>query len=302
MKETIEKINERVALAQQNPELPFTFYVNGSFNPQLTDAKSKKTDMGDILYPACSKLVYDDGGGLKQHILVFNGNDDIFNGEKINTNEKGKFEEPTLPRIKFTNGQKLVYGDSLANLNLIRYLSYMEFFTKSVKCRDVTTNPVQLTAVTTEDIVKYASLVDALSKTDEGFDLVKSIAKDSLLNPTHQTIEGISKMEGGKQKVVSIVKSYISNPSQFGRFVKQILPDDMVMKQTKEFLEKGIVGYNKATSSFQMKTGEGFSKDVIFTTKQESDVTRTMLFAHFLQRNSDWKVKLQNALDVANRK
>lgn len=303
MNTNIEKINERVALAKANPELPFTFAIAGKWNPTITDAKDKRNATGDVQFPACLRLVFDkgDGSGIKQHILLYNGNESIFNGEEIYKNERGRFEEPPLPRIKFSSGQKLVYGDSLANINLIEYLSYAEYFSKNVTCRDVTT-PIKNANITTEDIVKYASLVDAMAKTDEGFELIKSIAKNSKLNPEHQTVEGISKMEGGKQRVLSIVKSFISNPTKYTGFVTQILPADDIMRQTKTLLEKGIVGYNKSTQSFQEKAGDSFAKEVIYTTKQDNDVTRLMLFAHFLQRNSEWRVKLQNSLEAASKK
>lgn len=300
--ELIEKIEQRVKLAQENPELPFTFYVKGKYDPSITDAKDKRNSMGDMMYPSVSRIVMDKDGQLKEHILMFRGNDDIFNGAKVYTNEKGRFEEPSnLDLIKFTNGQKLVYGDSLKNLNLIRYLSYCEMFQGSVACRDVTT-PVKLSQITTEDIVKYATLVDTLAKTDEGFELIKSIAKNTRLNPGANTVEGIAKMEDGKARIVSIVKNFISVPTQFHTFVSLIIPSELVMKQTQEFLQKGIVGYNKATKSYQVKTGDGFAKEVIFTTSQENEATKMLLFAHFLQKNGDWKAKLQNMLDATTRK
>lgn len=293
MKDIINKINDRVDFAKQNNEIPFIFNVKGGYNPKLTDAKDKSNAQGDVIVPSIARMVFDeDGQGQKQKILIYNGNDDIFNGEKINTNTAGKFEEPTrLPRIKFVQGKKLIYGDSLKNLNLIKYLTYLEFLSTQpfLECTDITKEDT--TTVKGRDILKTIALVDKLAETAEGLKVLISIAKEGKLNEQPQLVEGISKLENGKEKIIDMFDGWLMNQQKSAYCISKLTPN---LGLVKEVLEKGLIGFNKATKSFQPKEGKEFTKDVIFTTNQENDTVRSILLGHFLVSNEDWKVRLKN--------
>lgn len=293
MKDIIKKINDRVAFASQNKEIPFIFNYKGGYDPKLTDAKDTHNAQGDVIIPSIARMVYDeDGEGQKQKILIFNGNDDIFNGEKINTNVAGKFEEPTrLPRIKFVQGKKLIYGDSLKNLNLIKYLTYLEFLSAKpfVECTDITKEDTS--TIKGRDVLKMIALVDELAGNEEGFKVLISIAKDGKLNEQPQLVDGLSKLENGKDKIVDMFDGWLMNQQKSAYCASKLTPN---LGLVKECLEKGLIGFNKATKSFQPKEGKEFTKDVIFTTNQENDTVRSILLGHFLVSNEDWKVRLKN--------
>lgn len=293
MKDIIKKINDRVVFAEQNKEIPFVFNVKGGYNPSLTDAKDKHNAQGDVIIPSIARMVFDeDGTGAKQKILIFNGNDDIFNGEKINTNERGRFEEPNrLPRIKFVAGKKLLYGDSLKNLNLIKYLSYLEFLSAQpfIECTDITKEDTA--SVKGRDILKMIALVDKLAETEDGFKVLVKVAKDGNLNEQPQLVDGLAKLKNGKDKIIDMFDGWLMNQQKSAYCAGRLTPN---LGLVKECIEKGHIGFNKATKSFQPKEGNQFTKDVIFTTNQENDAVRSILLGHFLVTNEVWKVKLKN--------
>ncbi|HMV15997.1 MAG TPA: hypothetical protein PKA75_11565, partial [Chitinophagales bacterium] len=193
MKDIIEAIEKRVELAKQNPELPFIFKISGGYDIAASDAKDKRNAQGDISFPSCVELVFDAGDGLKAHKLLYKKNDDILKSAEMYKNAQGKFEEPKLQRIKFVSGQKLIYGDSVSNLNLIRYLSYVEKFSldKRLEMQDVSkVVNVSNSVLSAKQITKYVGLIGEMAKSIDGFSVLLNIAKDSHLNPNYKTVDG----------------------------------------------------------------------------------------------------------------
>jgi hypothetical protein len=295
MKSVIELIEKRVSLAKSNPELPFIFKIGGGYNMAASDAKDKRNAVGDIKFPACVELVFDkDGTGMKAHTMLYKKNDDIFESVDRYKNAQGKFEEPKLPRINFVSGQKLIYGDSISNLNLIRYLSYIEHFAKDkrVELQDISKTINITNTLSAKQIGKYVILIEEMSKSEDGFEILKGIAKDSKLNPNNKSIDGLAKMEDGKEKIIELLESYLVSPAHGGRFVSLLLPDKNIADVINKLLSKKAIGYNKDTKSFQPKDEKGFTKEIIYETQNENEAVRAVLLGHYLQKDAEWKTKL----------
>ena len=296
MKDIIEAIEKRVELAKQNPELPFIFKISGGYDIAASDAKDKRNAQGDISYPACVELVFDSGEGLKAHRILYKKNDDIFKSVDMYKNTQGKFEEPKLQRIKFVSGQKLIYGDSVANLNLIRYLSYVEKFSrdKKVVLQDVSkVVNANNSVLSAKQITKFVGLIGEMAKSTDGFAILLNIAKDAQLNPNYKTVDGLSKMDDGKEKIVDLLESYLTSPVHSGRLVSLLLPAKSIMDTIEKVLSNKMIGYNKDTKAFQPVSEKGgFEKEIIYKTTTENEAVRAILLGHYLQTDAEWKSKL----------
>lgn len=300
MKDIIEAIEKRVELAKQNPELPFIFKISGGYDIAASDAKDKRNAQGDISFPSCVELVFDAGDGLKAHKLLYKKNDDILKSAEMYKNAQGKFEEPKLQRIKFVSGQKLIYGDSVSNLNLIRYLSYVEKFSldKRLEMQDVSkVVNVSNSVLSAKQITKYVGLIGEMAKSIDGFSVLLNIAKDSHLNPNYKTVDGLSKMDDGKEKIVDLLESYLTSPTHSSRFVSLLLPEKSIMDIIEKCLNNKIIGYNKDTKSFQPLSEKGFTKEIIYKTTTENEAVRAILLGHYLQTDVEWKTKLADLVD-----
>lgn len=301
--EKLEAIHKRLEFARQNPNVPFVFSVSSGYSPELTDAtKDKNAAGGAYFFPPVYTVNYDkgDGTGLQKHIIIFNGEDSVTESHKFYRNVNGKFEEPgNLSMIKFEQYQMAVYGDSLRSLRMMEYFSLIEQFDGALKCKDLTKSirsQGSAQSLKAEDVVKYSALIDQLAKVDIGYALIKSIAKNQKLNPDYNVIDGLDKMEGGKDEIVSSVKQYLIEPTKWKTFIDLFLPNREHADLVKSLMEKDAIGYNKDGKSFQMKVGGKFEKGILFTVDTDNELVQSFLFAHNLAKDNDLKVRLQNVL------
>lgn len=295
-KEKLALIQRRIDFARENPSVPFLFSCGIGFNPELTNAQDKNM-VGTAMFPAVTRLNFDAGDGLKQHIVIFKDTEPVQEAHAFYRNNNGKFEEPELKMLEFENYKISVYGDSLKSLCLMEYLSLCEMFEGSIKCQDLTETIKDNGTANTlmvEDIVKYVAVIDELAKSENGFALLKSIAKNPKLNPNYSVVDGLEKMENGKEQIVSIVKQFLANPEKSKVFVKEFLPSEVKQNLIVELLQKEILAYNEQTKSYQLKIAGKYDKDLLYTIDSKNEATRIFMFAHNMQ--AELQAKLQNIL------
>ena len=138
--------------------------------------------------------------------------------------------------------------------------------------------------------------MDQLGKTEQGFELIKTLAKNSRLNPNYQVVDGLVKLENGKAEVLSIVKQYLVNPALSKQFIDSFLPKKENMELISKLVKEELLGYNVAGKSFQLKKGKEYDKEILYTINSDNDAVRVFMFAHLLSNENDKKVKLQNIL------
>jgi hypothetical protein len=299
--EKLEIIKNRLTFAKANKDVPYLFKVSSGYSKELTDAKDKQMALGSYYLPAVYNVNYDNGDGkLSKRIIIFKGSDSVTESHEFYKDRNGKFEEPTDAKpIVFEDYQLAVYGDSLPNLNLIEYLSLIEQFNGSVFCQDLSesvknTQPVGV--LLAEDIVNYIGLVDELGKSDTGFEFLKSLAKVPELNDKYQVVDGLAKLENGKAEIISMVKQFIVNSTKTRVFVPLFVPSVENQKLAKNFIEKGLVGYNKSTKAFQLKNGKEFTPDILYAIDSDSEKVQGFMFSREIQTKIELRQKLQAIL------
>jgi|GEM_PF-1523591 len=292
----ISKIKERVEFATENKNVPFIFSAFSGYHESQTDAKDKQAVLGNYILPAVFFINANKGDGLKKHIIIYNNEDDIHESHAYYRNANGRFEEPNVKPITL-EGQKIaVYGDSLKSIRLLEYLSYIELFDNSLKCQDLTEN-IKATqpqdVLSAEMVVKYITLIDELSNTEQGFDLILSISKNAKLNPNYSVIDGLLKMPNGKKEIISIVKQFVVTKDKAMYFASLITPSKQSIETVKKSINDGFVAFDKEVNGFRQKTQKGYSKDILFTTDAESDEIKQFLFALELGKSSILRSKVE---------
>jgi len=252
--------------------------------------------------PATYNVNYDrgDGKGLNKQIIIFKGSDNVTESHAFYRNTAGKFEEPgDVKPIIFEDFKLAVYGDSLPNLRLIEYLSLIEQFDGNVHCEDLAEsfkNSQPSDVLSAAQAMKMVSLIEEVSKTEEGFEFVKSIAKNAKLNDSYQAVEGLVKLEDGKPQIVSLVQNLLLNPVKSKILLQEFNPSKVAVELVNNAVTKKILGYNKKTKAFHLKNGEEFDKEVLFTVDSESDEVKLFMLQRQVAADSALKVKLQNIL------
>ena len=290
-------IADRLKFAEANKGVPYLFKVSSGYDKALTDAKDKQMAQGNYLLPGIYYLNYaKPGEEINKHIVIYKGADNVTESHKIYRNSVGKFEEPIdIKPIVFEDFQMAVYGDSLPNLRLIEYLSLVEMFDGVVHCKDLTEafkNSQPTEVLSMENAVKMSLLIDETAKTDAGFEIIKTIAKNTKLNEAWQAVDGLALMEGGKEQIVSLVKQFLLNSVKSKLFVAEFSPSQEAVGLAKALKEKGILTYSEKTKGFHLKD----DKEVLFAVDSPNESVREFLFARQVARMGELKIKLQNIL------
>jgi len=300
--EKLAIVASRLKFAEANKAVPYLFKVSSGYDKALTDAKDKQMAQGNYYLPGIYYLNYDkgDGKGLNKHIIIYKGGDNVTESHIIHRNAAGKFEEPLdIKPIVFEDFQMAVYGDSLPNLRLIEYLSLIEQFDGVVHCQDLAEafkNSQPAEVLSMENAVKMALFIDEISKTDSGFEIIKTIAKNPKLNEGYQAVDGLAVMEGGREQIISAVKQFLLNSVKSKIFVAEFSPSQEATGLVKSMFEKKLLVYKDKTKAFHLQNGDNVDKDVLFSVDSENEEVRNFLLARQVSTTGELKIKLQNIL------
>ena len=143
-----------------------------------------------------------------------------------------------------------------------------------------------------ENAVKMSLLIDETAKTDAGFEIIKTIAKNTKLNEAWQAVDGLALMEGGKEQIVSLVKQFLLNSVKSKLFVAEFSPSQEAVGLAKALKDKGILTYSEKTKGFHLKD----DKEVLFAVDSPNESVREFLFARQVAKTGELKIKLQNIL------
>lgn len=297
--ETMDLINERVELYQKNPNVACVFKFLQTMPSALSNIKTRVSNLNGInKIPATLEVDMDLGDGLKRHRIMYNRGDDVIEGWKKYTNRDGRFERPNnLESIVFNGDTLLIYGKTVANLNLIKYLSLVEFFyakttgEKLVKHQDITAFG-EKAEDTSELVETVISLINSLAKTKKGMEFLIERAKDDKVNKNYKVVDALLMKDEGEKEIVKMLKNKIIRETS--KFKNVFLPFGDEIKLVNAAIKAKVLDYNEESYAFQIKKGGEFIKnEVVFTIKEGDDSVKELLLLDYLKKNIGVKERIK---------